>query len=300
MVATETLLLGAVLVVLVVVLVVVWGVRSTVRARDDVSTDQLAAAVGQTWRELEFDQTVGQLENHASEMRSLHTDITQLLRHPQQRGAFGEQQLDLLLADHLPPDMYGIREQVVDGKTPDAHIDASTGVICIDAKFPLDNYEQYLDADAEGADQYRRQFRRDVEAQLEKIAEDYVRPEAGTAAFAFAFIPSESVYYHLVSEEYDVLQTYTKQGVQVVSPLTLGHKLELIKADVHARHLSEQAEQIRDQLQRLGTAFEEFGDEWETLHRHVANADAKAEDVDRAFRNLQSEFDRVDQPSVEE
>ncbi|MFB6105285.1 MAG: DNA recombination protein RmuC [Halobacteriaceae archaeon] len=301
MVATETVLLGVVLVLLVALVVLVWRLAARVDRERAVSTDQLSAALGETWQEMELGEKVGQIENHAAAMNEAHQDITEMLRNPQARGEFGEQQLDVLLGDHLPPDMYGIRKQVVEGKTPDAHIETSEGVVCIDSKFPLDNYEAALGAEDEATTaQYERKFRNDVDRQLEKIATDYVRPEAGTTPFAFAFIPSESVYYHLVSEEYDLLREYTTRGVQVVSPLTLGHKLELIKADVHARRLSEQAEEIQAQLQRLGTAFETFDDEWSTLQTHIRNAESKADDVDRSVQSLQSEFARIDEPDLED
>lgn len=59
---------------------------------------------------------------------------------------------------------------------------------------------------------------------LTKIAEDYVCPEKESAEFAFAYIPSESTYWFLVTERYDLLRDFTKKGVQVVSPLTLSYK----------------------------------------------------------------------------
>jgi len=297
----ETIVLLAILAGVVGILALLVRLRGELRDGDDIDTDRLSAAIGETWRTMGLERTVGQLETHANEMRQFHGDITQLLRTPQQRGEFGEQQLDVLLSDHLPPAMYGIREQVVGGKTPDAHIDSAAGSICIDSKFPLDNYERYLeaDSDAERA-QYARAFGTDVERQLDTIADNYVRPTEGTTDFAFAFIPSESVYYHLVREEYDLLREYTKRGVQVVSPLTLGHKLELVKADVQAQKLSEQAEEILDQLERLGATFEDVEDEWETLYRHIRNAKNKADDVEGKYDRLRAEFDRIDQPSMEE
>ena len=301
MAINDVLLSGATLVVALGVLVLVLGLRSDVRSRDGdgVDTDQLSAAISETWRDLDFDRAVTEVESHAREMRDLHGDIESMLRSPQERGEFGEQQLDVLLADHLPPEMYGIRKQVVAGKTPDAHITSASGTICIDSKFPLDNYERAIHADGEERDRHRRQFRRDVEKQLSKIESDYVQPAEGTADFAFAFIPSESVYYHLITEEYDLLRDYTKRGVQVVSPLTFGHKLELIKADVQARKLSEQAEDIQQRLERLSARFDDVEDEWSTLHTHVKNAEQKAEDVNREYGRLRNEFDRIDQPTVE-
>jgi DNA recombination protein RmuC len=301
MVANDVVLSGAALVVALVVLVAVWRLRRDLRHSGGVDTDQLSAAISETWREMDFDRAVNQVETHAGELHDLHSDIERLLRSPQARGEFGEQQLDVLLSDHLPPDMYGLRQQVVDGKTPDAHVRAAAGVICIDSKFPLDNYERVLDATADDERQrHARQFRQDVDKQLAKIERDYVQPSEGTADFAFAFIPSESVYYHLITEEYDLLRDYTKRGVQVVSPLTFGHKLELIKADVRARKLSEQAEDIQAKLQTLAARFDDLEAEWSTLYRHVSNAQSKADDVDNEYDRLRAEFDRIDQPTVED
>jgi DNA recombination protein RmuC len=294
-----TIISAAILAVVIGIFWLVWRIRRAVRTERDIDTDQLSSAISESWRRMGLDQTVGQLETHVDDMRQFHGDIATMLRNPQERGEFGEQQLDVLLSDHLPPEMYGIRRQVVDGKAPDAHIQSTSGVICIDSKFPLDNYEQFVEAeDPETRAEYRRLFRRDVESQLEKIATDYVRPSEGTADFAFAFIPSESVYYHLISEEYDLLREYTKSGVQVVSPLTLGHKLELIKADVQAQKLSEQASEILERLEDLGARFEDLEDDWETLYRHISNSKNKADDVERGYENLRAAFDRIEQPEL--
>ncbi|MDY6770933.1 MAG: DNA recombination protein RmuC [Candidatus Nanohaloarchaea archaeon] len=296
--------LTTMLLVVILLLVLYVAVQESNRSRVDVDVSEVRNALNESWRELGFDQQVGKLEDHAATVEDLHRDLEQMLRLPKERGAFGEQQLDTILADHLPEDMYGVREQVVDGKTPDAHIESSSGTVCIDSKFPLDNYEQYLDARQQGdeatADQARKRFRRDVEQQLEKIASDYVRPEQGTTEFAFAFIPSEAVYHHLVTEEQEMLQEFTKRGVQVVSPLTLGHKLELIKADIHARQLSRQAEEVQQQLQQLRSGFESFGEDWETFYRHVRNAKNKADDVQSRFEELRDRFRSIADGTLED
>lgn len=300
MVLHDVLLPALILAGVVGVLVLVWQIKRQLENTEELGTDQLTTAISETWRRMGLDRTIGQLETHTRDIREFHGDITRMLRDPRQRGEFGEQQLDVILSEHLPPTMYGLRERVVDGKTPDAHIKSAAGLICIDAKFPLDNYERYR-ADTTDTDQarYKRAFRGDVESQLEKIAQDYVDPAAGTTEFAFAFIPSEAVYYHLVTEEYDLLREYTKRGVQAVSPLTFGQKLELIKADVHAQQLTEQAEEIRDHLARLAAEFDAVENEWSILYEHLRRAKNKADDVDQAYGNLRGAFDRVDQPALD-
>ncbi|MFB6070669.1 MAG: DNA recombination protein RmuC [Halanaeroarchaeum sp.] len=293
-------LLGGLVLVLLAVLWVLLQVLREVRG-EDVTTDQLTAAVSASLSDLQFAESVSRIEDRAETLQEVHTDLERLLRVPRERGAFGEEQLEIILEDHLPPEAYGIRERVVGNKTPDAHVRTPEGIVAIDSKFSLDAYERAMEADdPDERARHERTFRDQVEGQLEKIATDYVRPEQGTTDFAFAFVPSESVYYHLVSEEYDLLREYTSRGVQVVSPLTLGHKLELIKAGVQAQQLSEEAEAVLERLDRLRSHFEAFEDEWSTLATHVRNAHNKADDVDREFGRLRDEFDRIERPTAGE
>lgn len=257
----------------------------------EVDSEKIRGALTESWNDLGLKKEIGQLENHAKEMQNLHHDIETMLENPQERGEFGETKLDSLLSQHLPSDMYGIRERVIDGKTPDAYIDSSAGKICIDSKFPLDNYKKMREASDEEKDHYRKKFRRDVKKTLSQVEKKYVKPESGTAEFAFEFVPSEGVYYHLVQEEYEMLNEFTRKGVQVVSPLTLGHKLEIIKSDVKSRQLSEEAEEVREKLQSLGTKFKEFQNDWTVFYStHLSNAKSKADEVDSDIERIQKEF----------
>lgn len=222
-----------------------------------------------------------------------------MLRVPIERASLGEIAVEQILSDQLPPDMFGMRERILERKVPDAHIKSTVGAICIDSKFPLDNYRKMMEAeDLKEREKLKRQFLRDVQGHLKKVADDYVCPQSGSAEFAFAFIPSESVYHFLVTEAYDTLRSYTSRGVQAVSPLTLSHKIELIKAGVHARKLSEQAEKIRDDIFRLSQRFSEIDKNWQVFYEsHLRNAIRKAEELDRAYQKLREEFDRISQLS---
>ena len=300
---TLELVLGATTLVLgMIVLILLATDRSEDAAEAELDDDALRASVGDALRDLDLDRKATQIENHATEMRKLHanveqlhTDVESLLTTPHQRGGFGEYQLETILADQLPPDMYGTQEAVVGNKRPDAHVETSAGTVAIDAKFPLEAYERAINADDEDDRQrHEREFARRVEAELEKIATEYVRPDEGTAPFALAFIPSEAVYYHLLTEEYDLLAEYGDRGVQVVSPLTLGQKLQLVKAGVHAQRLTDRAEAVQSQLATLANRFDGVADDWDTAMRHLRNALDRAEDADRAFDRLRSEFQRID------
>ncbi|BER92186.1 DNA recombination protein RmuC [Atrimonas thermophila] len=260
-----------------------------------VETQDIESAIFRVWKESGLSDKVGEVATYAREIKEIHTSIEQMLRVPVERGAFGEMALETILSDQLPPNMFGIRERILDGKIPDAHIKSTVGIICIDSKFPLDNYRKMMESnDSEERENYKRQFLKDSKAHLEKIANDYVCVDKGSADFAFAYIPSESVYWFLVNEAFEMLRNYTKKGVQVVSPLTLSHKIELIKAGVNAKKLSEGAERVKNAIVKLSRQFESVDEAWRVLYKtHLKNLMGKAEELDEAYRKLREEFEKT-------
>ena len=148
-------------------------------------------------------------------------------------------------------------------------------------------------SDPNEKENFQKQFKRDIQSHLNKIADDYIHPDKGSAEFAFAYIPSESIYYYLVTELPDVLIDYTKKGVQVTSPITLAHKIALIKAGVHAKKLSEEAEQLKKDLENLGTLFCLVDSRWQLVKKHFNNADKASANLDKTFEKLKTEFEKI-------
>ena len=284
---TEILLVAVVILLLPLVILIYRGRR--------IAPDDIQPAISRAWRDSGLDQRMGELTSNVRDIRDAHSSIEQMLRVPKERASFGELSLETTLADQLPPDMFAIRSRVFDGKIPDAHIKSTVGLICIDSKFPLDNYRSMVEMTHSSIKEtYKKQFVKDVRGHLDKISADYVCPEKGSAEFAFAYIPSEGVYYFLVTEAYDLLRDYTKRGVQVVSPLTLSHKVELIKTGVHARKLSEEAEKVRNDISRLARHFEEVDGVWKVLYEsHIRHTGHKADELDQVYRKLREEFARI-------
>ncbi len=282
------ILLAFVLVLLgVLIFLVVRGRR--------VNPTDLKNVIAGTWTELGLGEKIGSIETQARDIKDSYRSFEQMLRVPKERASFGEVALETILADQIPPDMYGIREMIFDGKKPDAHIKSTEGIICIDSKFSLDNYAAML-ATPDPAEKQRlkKDFIADVRRCLDKIGGDYICPDKGSAAFAFAYIPSESVYYFLLTEAYELLRHYSRTGVQVVSPLTLSAKIELIRAGIQAKKLSEQAEDVKNDLLRISRAFAEVDDKWRLLYEtHLKNAVDRAADLDRSYKKLRDEFDRI-------
>jgi DNA recombination protein RmuC len=267
-----------------------------VLTRRHITPHEVGSAISETWVRLGLGQVIGRMEVQAEEIRKTYTSLEQMLRSPTGRASFGELSLEVLLADQLPAGYFGIREKCFRGKIPDAHIKAPDGLICIDSKFPLDNFARMCSC-GEGQKEraaFLKQFLKDAERHLKKVADDYIQPDYGTAAFAFVYIPSEAVYYVLATEGYDLLRQYIALGVQVVSPLLLGHKLELLKLGIKALQLNENAQAVLVALQTLARRFDSIEEAWRVFYMtHLRNLESKAGEIDEAYKKLRKEFQRI-------
>src|SRR3989344_2401565 len=156
-------------------------------------------------------------------------NLEKVLKHQKQRGNLGEASLELILANILPPGVYKMQYEFPGGETVDAIIETKEGVIPIDAKFSLDNYQRLVNAvdDAQRAE-LEKQFKNDLKLRIDETAK-YVRPKDGTLPFAFMYIPAEAIYYDLLINEVGSVKVntrnlidyaYNEKKVIIVSPTT--------------------------------------------------------------------------------
>jgi len=287
-------LIGLVLFLILAVLVILWRQYGKL---GKVSLDQEAVkgAIATCWKELGIDQDIGAIKERASDILQSSQSLENLFRVTRGRGEYGEFQLEQILKDLLPTQHVHIRKRVAQiGKIPDAHIVTPQGIICIDSKFPLDNYRKMIETtDETQKEKFSANFRSDVETHIEKIKTDYVKPEEGTTSFAFGFIPSEAVYQYLTECEMSLVAEAAGQGVLLVSPATLATNLNLLSVGLKATEISEKAEQIQKNLGRLSKSLKEVEDSWGTLYTHIKNAYSKAGEVNEKQSRLKVAFQQI-------
>ena len=110
--------------------------------------------------------------------------------------------------------------EIDNNKKVDAVIFLEQAILCIDSKFPLENFQKALSAQTEfERNNFLKQFAKDVKKHIDDIKSKYIIPRK-TFDFAMMFIPAENVYYEiLVNSE---LHNYALQNrVIPVSPNTL-------------------------------------------------------------------------------
>src|SRR5439155_4883441 len=166
---------------------------------------QLVTQTTATQRQLaDVSRQLGALGEQSTRIGDLAKDIgslQDLLRAPKPRGGFGELMLERLLQDCLPVSAYEIQFTYRDGSRVDAVVRSANRLVPIDAKFPNESYTQ-IAAATDDADRSRRRraILQHVRRHIDAVGR-YVSPQDGTIDFAFMYLPSEAIYYEVMTRD---------------------------------------------------------------------------------------------------
>jgi DNA recombination protein RmuC len=242
-------------------------------------------------------ERLGKLDGTAAQMLQRANDLARLeqaLRPPKARGGFGELLLGKLLADTLPPDAYQLQFTFRSGERVDAVIQAEK-LLPVDAKFPLDNFERLVNT-AEDAERtlHEKAFARDVKGHVDAIASKYVRPAENTFDFAFMYLPSEAVYYELVNGRTGNLYAYSlSRRVFPVSPSTFHAFMLVILLGLRGMQIEQHAQEVMAYCSQLGKDFERFRGDFDTVGKHIGNAQSKYGEAERRLGRLEAQLERA-------
>ncbi|MCF7835927.1 MAG: DNA recombination protein RmuC [Candidatus Marinimicrobia bacterium] len=266
-------------------------------------TEQL---LGVTKGVTEVTESTKQIFNVADQLSNLE----KVLKHQKQRGNLGEASLELSLSNILPPEAYQMQYLFPDGDQVDAVVKTKEGLIPIDAKFSLDNYNRIVNEDNEERKLIlEKEFKNDLKKRIDETAK-YIRPKDGTLPFAFMFIPAEGIYYDLLVNEVGSVKVntrslvdyaYTDKNVIVVSPTTFSAYLHSVLYGFNALKIEESAKDIRKNVELLGrhlAAYDEFfnklGKSISTSVSHYNRAQKELGKVDKDVLRITGEGIGVD------
>lgn len=214
-----------------------------------------------------LDETNKQVVGFADQLQSLE----KILRNPKQRGVLGEYYLETVLKNVLPPDAFKLQYRFPNNEIVDALIVTKDGLIPVDAKFSLENYNRMTEAETpEERDRVEKLFKQDLKNRIDETSK-YIRPQDGTLDFAFMFIPADGLYYDLLVQKVGGLDVNSvglieyafRKKVMLVSPTTFFAYLQTVLQGLRALKIEESAMSIRkhvEELQRhLNSYQEHFG-----------------------------------------
>lgn len=194
-------------------------------------------------------------------------NLQDILKNPKQRGILGEYYLETVLKNVLPPGMYQMQYGFENGEIVDAVVFVSDKLVPIDSKFSLDNYNRYVHAEGAERIALEKTFVNDLKLRINETAK-YIRPEENTMDFAFMFIPSEGIYYDLLTnqvgagEDENLIQrAASKNKVIIVSPTSFLAYLQTVMQGLKALQIEQRAVEIQKRVGELGKhigSYEEY------------------------------------------
>ncbi len=225
------------------------------------------------------------------------SDLEKTLKHQKQRGNWGEASLELILSNTLAPGQYKMQYEFKNGETVDAVITTKEGIIPIDAKFSLDNYDRVVHAmNDRQREELEKEFKNDLKRRIDETAK-YVRPEEGTLPFAFMYIPAEAIYYDLLVNEVGAIKVntrnlidyaYNDKKVIIISPTTFMAYLQSILYGFKAFKIEESAKEIIKRVEELGKhlkAYDEYhnklGNALGTVVNHYNSSNKELKKIDK-------------------
>ncbi|MEO6025110.1 MAG: DNA recombination protein RmuC [Burkholderiales bacterium] len=228
--------------------------------------------------------------------------LQELLGDKRSRGAFGEVQLEALVANIMPSQSYKLQHTLSNGSRVDCalFLPDPTGTVSVDAKFPLENYHRMFSTDMSAADrnQVERQFKADIKGHVDAISSKYIIANE-TSDGAVMFIPAEAVFAEIHAYHSDVVDYAMQRRVWIVSPTTLMAVLNTARAVMKDVETRKQIHIIKDELGKLGKDFSRFDERMKKLADHIRQANQDATEIHVSSRKISDRFAQIERVELD-
>lgn len=242
----------------------------------NVRLDRAAKVIGDVQR------NIGEFSEIGRGMKELQ----QFLSSPKLRGNIGEQVLKDLITQMFPKSSFHLQYTFKSGEKVDAAIKTGAGILPIDSKFPMENFQKMSKAEKKAdRESHKKAFARDIKKHIQAISKKYILPEEGTMDFALMYVPSESVYYEVVNQQ-ELLNLAQRARVYPVSPTTLYAHLQTILLSFEGQKVEKRARQVFNMLRAIQKDYSKVEDNLSTLQSHIGRAYNKLSDVVTSFTHL--------------
>jgi DNA recombination protein RmuC len=242
------------------------------------------------------------------EMQNLATgvgDLKKVLSNVKTRGVLGEIQLGAILEQMLAPDQYATNVATKKGSQANVEyavrLPGNDGVpvwLPIDAKFPLDAYEQVLSAyDAADAMQVEaavKQLKSRVKTFAKDVQTKYIDPPA-TTDFAILFIPVEGLYAELVRAGM-VEELQREYKVTLAGPTTMSALLNSLQMGFRTLAIQKRSSEVWKVLGAVKSEFDKFATVLEAAQNRLNQANSELDklvgtrtrQIQRTLKNVET------------
>jgi len=234
-------------------------------------------------------------------------DLKHLLTNVKTRGIFGEAQLSALLEQVFTVDQYAAQVATQPGskntvdfaiKLPGRSDSGEPLWLPIDAKFPNEDYERLLDAqaraDVQGAEAAGKALEIRIRLEARSISEKYIAPPH-TTDFAILFLPTEGLYAEVLRRPGLMESLSRDHRITLAGPTTLLAMLSSLQMGFRTLALEKRSSEVWQVLGAVKTEFGKFGDvlakiksNAETMLNTVSSAEQRSRVMGKALRNVEA------------
>jgi DNA recombination protein RmuC len=247
---------------------------------------------------------IDRAQKNITELATQVTSLQGILASKQQRGAFGQGRMEMIVQDALPKGCYEFQHTLSNRTRPDCAVFFPDGrPLVIDAKFPLEAMTAFREAKS---DEERKlaaaRLRQDIAKHIGDISQKYLIP-GETQDQALMFVPSESLYADLHDGFDDIVQKAYRAKVIIVSPSLLMLAIQVVQQIQRDARMREAADQIHAEVGHLLDDLRRLGERVRKLQNHFGQANDDIRQIlisterieKRGTRSQEVEFDGTDE-----
>lgn len=253
-------------------------------------------------------QRLEQVYKGLGEMQTLAAgvgDLKKVLSNVKTRGVLGEIQLGAILEQLLTPDQYAVNVATKQGSQANVEYairlpgtNESPVWLPVDAKFPLDAYEQLLaaydTADAAQVEVAVKALKTRVKSFAKDVQTKYIDPP-NTTDFAILFIPVEGLYAELVrAGMVEILQREYK--VTLAGPTTMSALLNSLQMGFRTLAIQKRSSEVWKVLGAVKSEFDKFATVLEAAQNRLNQANSELDklvgtrtrQIQRTLKNVET------------
>ena len=254
-------------------------------------------------------ERLSKIDEAQKKIDNLSTDIISLqgiLTDKKTRGIFGEVNLAHILANIFGDNndkIYKLQYTFDNGVIADCCLFAPEplGMIAIDSKFPLENYQIMVDKnyDKNIRDKALKMFKSDFKKHIDAISSKYIIPGV-TSNQAIMFLPAEAIFAEVNAYHSDLLDYAYKHNVWITSPTTLISTLTTIQVIIKNIERDKYTEVIHHELRLLDEEFKRYKDRWDKLYRSIETVSRDVKDIHTTTDKITKRFNSINQVDIKE
>ena len=247
-----------------------------------------------------IDEAQKKIDNLSNDIISLQSILTD----KKTRGIFGEINLKHIMSNVFGENdkIYKMQYKFNNDTIADCVLFAPEplGVIAIDSKFPLENYQIMVDKKKDNLvrQQAEKNFRIDMKKHIDAISSKYII-KGVTSDQAILSLPAEAIFAEVNAYHQDIIEYAYKKRVWLTSPTTLISTLTTIQVIMKNIERDKYTSIIHNELRLLSEEFNRYKERWDKLYRSIETVSKDVKDIHTTTDKITKRFNMINQVEME-